>query len=70
MFARLVAKEPLPRQTPRPAAAEGEQVQGALADALAPALGCEFVETVEDEGEDAEEGVDDDDQDGGLEVES
>jgi len=64
VFARLVAKEPLPRQSPRPAAAESEQVQGALADALAPAPGGEFVETVEDEGEDTEEGVDDDDQGG------
>jgi hypothetical protein len=57
-----VTKEPLPRQRPRPAAAEGEQVQGALADALAPAPGREFVESVDDEGDEAEEAVDEDDQ--------
>lgn len=41
-------------------------MQGALANAFAPAPGSEFVETVEDEGEDAEEGVDDEDQVGAF----
>ena len=62
VLARLVAKEPLPCQRPRPAAAQGEQMQGALADALAAAPGREFVETVDGEGGDAEEAVDEDDQ--------
>lgn len=61
-----MTEEPLSRQRPRPAAAEGEEVQGAFADALVPAPGREFVETVEDEGEDTEEGVDDGEQDGDL----
>lgn len=57
-----MAKEPLPRQCPRPAAAQGKQVQGALADAFAATPGRDFVEAVEDEGDDAEEAVDEDDQ--------
>ena len=57
-----MAKEPLPRQRPRPTAAQGEQVQGALSDALAPAPGSEFVDSVDDEGDDAEEAIDEDDQ--------
>ena len=34
-IAPLVTKDPLSRQRPRPAAAEGEEVQGAFSDALA-----------------------------------
>lgn len=60
-LARLVAEEPLPRQRPRPAAAQGEEVQGALAGTLTAAPGSEFVETVDNAGDDAEQAVDDDD---------
>jgi hypothetical protein len=61
-IAPLVTKEPLSRQRPRPAAAEGEEVQGAFSDAPVAAPGREFVETIDDEGDDAEEAVDEDDQ--------
>ena len=61
-IASLVTKEPLSRQRPRPAAAEGEEVQGAFSDALAAALGRGFVEAVDDEGDGAEEAVEDDHQ--------
>jgi hypothetical protein len=37
-------------------------VQGALANAFAPAPGREFIEGVDGEGDDAEEAVDEDDQ--------
>ena len=57
-----MAKEPLSRQRSRPAAAQGEQVQGAFSDALVTASGREFVETVDGEGDDAEEAVEEDDQ--------
>lgn len=58
----LVTKEPLPRQRPRPAAAEGEEVQGAFSDALAAAPGRELVKAVDDESNGAEKAVDEDDQ--------
>ena len=61
-IAPLVTKEPLSRQRPRPAAAEGEEVQGAFSDALAATLGREFVEAVDDKGDGAEEAVEDDHQ--------
>ena len=60
--APLVTKELLSRQRPRPAAAEGEEVQGAFTDALVATPGREFVEAVDDEGDGAEEGVEDDHQ--------
>lgn len=61
-LARLVTKEPLSRQCPRPTAAEGKEVQGALTDTLVSAPGREFIESIGYKGDDAEEGVDDDDQ--------
>lgn len=61
-FARLVAKEPLPCQCPRPTAAEGEEVQGLLTDALPTVPGREFVDPIDKEGDEAEEAVDDDEQ--------
>ena len=61
-IAPLVTKELLSRQRPRPAAAEGEQVQGAFSDALVAAPGREFVEAVDNEGDGAEQGVEDDHQ--------
>lgn len=61
-IAPLVTKELLSRQRPRPAAAEGEEVQCAFSDASAAAPGREFVEAVDDEGDGAEENVEDDHQ--------
>jgi len=61
-IARLVAKDLLSRQRPRPAAAEGKEVQGAFSDAPVAALGREFVEAVDDEGDGAEEDVEDNHQ--------
>ena len=61
-IAPLVTKEPLSRQRPRPAAAEGEKVQVTFSDALAAALGREFVEAVDDKGDGAEQAVEDNHQ--------
>jgi hypothetical protein len=65
-FLRLVAKEPLPEQRPRPAAAEGEQVQGRFADPPSSALRGELVVAVGEAGEDAKQEVEGDGNQGSL----
>jgi len=61
-IAPLVTKDLLSRQRPRPAAAQGEEVEGAFSDALVAAPSRKFVEAVDDEGDGAEEDVDSDHQ--------